>query len=191
MTKNEKIEKVETLRHEARKLSGSTRVAYFWVGFFLLVVTGINALSATLHGFNPISLVLAALPAVSLFACSYRLERSGVKGAFGALFVISAVVSGFISWVHTYEVLTHYGQIAPIALLFPIILDVPMVLLMRGIMVDKARIAEIGHEVHMLANVAIPARRANTAKTDNTVKATRTPRTRANTVKPDLSVVTA
>lgn len=195
MTKNEKFEAIAKLELESRKLSGSVRIGYFWVFFYLMTVTGVNVLASYLSlGIDPVGMFLSGIPALSLFVTSGRIERYGVKGWFGAIFLLSAAVSGFVSWWHTFEVLTHYGHNVWIAAIFPIILDVPMVLLAKSIMDDKARIAQIGHEVQMLLNApqrASSTPRANRTSATKSVEAPKTPRTRAKSPEATFVPVTA
>jgi len=191
MTKNEKTEKIAKLELECASKRRSVRSDILWTGFYLIVMIGVNGLASYLsRGIDPVALFLSAMPAVSLFVTSGRLEQNGLKGWVGAVFLLSAVVSGITSWYHTWEVLLHYGQPAVIAALFPIVLDVPMILLAKSILDGKARIAQIGHEVQMLTS--LPQRATSTVRANRTSAAKAATKTSgAKAPKTELSPVTA
>lgn len=137
------------------------RWAWSILVLMLIVSIGANALSALNDRNSPniyVSLGIAAFAPFSLFLCTMLLERMRTDLLVKSFLVIVALVALLFSWVHIAHVVQIYGQSAWIAWLFPLIIDVPMLLSGRALM-------QVRENRTIAAKPATPVRKAAPRKT--------------------------
>lgn len=188
--------------------SGLT-VAWVLLLSLLLVSIGFNALSATLHGFNPIALAINTIPPIVLFGLSMALERIVLDFTSKLGLSVSIAVSLMFSWVHIAQTTQHYAE--PLmtshvlkiiytitAWSFPLILDVPMVLAGKMIMTVRDRRsnpnvlalqAKINLGIATKPTKTTRSTQANTSKTNHTTQTNATNRTSRQTSTKTTKVI--
>lgn len=144
------LQKAEIVRIEKNDTSAQ-RVAYVTLLSLLVASVGFNGLSANLVAFDPIATAIGVLPPLVLFGLSMLLERMSNDKTSKWGLGISIVVSLMFSWVHIALVVLHFAHLTDstpnylrvlyttIAWLFPLIIDVPMILAGRQIMTVRNR----------------------------------------------------
>ena len=177
----------------ARNDRSALRVAWSTLFGGLVLSTAAKAESSIIArngAIDPLALAISVLPPLSLFAVSMLIERIDTDPTIRRLLATSYVVGLLFSWVHIAEVVYHFSTpghsksiipnvvFAGIALLFPLIIDIPMLLSGKTIMAIRNR-------QNAPTNTTTPKAKTTTnrRKANSTTKSTQTNTTNGNQPK--------
>jgi hypothetical protein len=150
---------------KAKKDLSALRVAWVALILFLAISVVLNVISSLFRGFDPVALGIAGLPPMSLFVVSLLLERLETDWVVKTLLAVTVLVSLAFSWYHIAMVGLHYAEPWPIAWTFPLILDVPMLLAGRSIMIIRSRKpVQLPQPVQTVTKATVPAKRTTRTK---------------------------